>query len=157
MFADIRAEVHTLCDGRHLVISPDLMADFRSLPFADSTFPVVVFDPPHLDRVGQSVWMGKKYGQLNKKTWRSDLRAGFKEEFRVAKAMMGNIEKVVSFVWKVTCVVFGIPLLLVALDASLCAMESNFSVWRVIGTVLVVGGLLWLRRHIESGKEVRGK
>ncbi|EBN6116198.1 class I SAM-dependent methyltransferase [Salmonella enterica] len=83
VFTDIRAEEHELCDGRRLVISPDLIADFRSLPFSDSSFPVVVFDPPHLERVGQSAWMGKKYGRLNKKTWRTDLRAGFKEAFRV--------------------------------------------------------------------------
>ncbi|EEH92581.1 hypothetical protein CSAG_00935 [Citrobacter portucalensis] len=67
VFNDIRAEEHELCDGRRLVISPDLISDFRSLPFADSSFPVVVFDPPHLERVGQSAWMGKKYGRLNKK------------------------------------------------------------------------------------------
>lgn len=67
VFADIRAEAHTLCDGRRLVISPDLIADFRALPFADESFPVVVFDPPHLERVGQSAWIGKKYGRLNKK------------------------------------------------------------------------------------------
>ncbi len=85
VFADIRAEEHELCDGRRLVISPDLIADFRALPFADASFPVVVFDPPHLERVGQSAWMGKKYGRLNKKTWRSDLRAGFKEAFRVLR------------------------------------------------------------------------
>lgn len=58
VFADIRAEEHTLCDGRRLVIRPDLIADFRSLPFADASFPVVVFDPPHLERVGQTAWMG---------------------------------------------------------------------------------------------------
>lgn len=85
VFADIRAEEHTLCDGRRLVISPDLIADFRALPFADSSFPVVVFDPPHLERVGQTAWMGKKYGHLNKKTWRADIRAGFKEAFRVLR------------------------------------------------------------------------
>lgn len=67
VFADIRAEEHTLCDGRRLVIRPDLIADFRALPFADASFPVVVFDPPHLERVGQTAWMGKKYGRLNKK------------------------------------------------------------------------------------------
>lgn len=85
VFTDIRAEEHELCDGLRLVISPDLIADFRSLPFADSTFQVVVFDPPHLERVGESAWMGKKYGRLNKKTWRSDLRTGFKEAFRVLR------------------------------------------------------------------------
>lgn len=59
---------------------------------------------------------------------------------RGAKAMMSNIEKVVSFVWKIACVVFGIPLLLVALDASLRAMESNFSVRRVVRTSWWWGG-----------------
>jgi hypothetical protein len=41
---------HTLCDGRSLVINPDIIADFRALPFADAYFPIVVFDPPHLER-----------------------------------------------------------------------------------------------------------
>ncbi len=67
VFADIRAEEHKLCDGRRLVISPDLVADFRALPFADASFPVVVFDPPHLERVGQTAWMGKKYGAPEQK------------------------------------------------------------------------------------------
>lgn len=49
VFIDNRAEQHTLCDGRSLVISPDVIADFRQLPFADEYFPVVVFDPPHLE------------------------------------------------------------------------------------------------------------
>lgn len=71
VFSDIRAEQHELCDGRQLVISPDLIADFRALPFANNTFPVVVFDPPHLERVGDNAWMGKKYGRLNKETWRN--------------------------------------------------------------------------------------
>lgn len=85
LFADIRSEQHTLCDGRSMVISPDLVADFRALPFADASFPIVVFDPPHLERVGDNAWMGKKYGRLNKDTWRDDLRAGFKEAFRVLR------------------------------------------------------------------------
>lgn len=85
VFSDIRAEEHTLCGGRRLVISPDVIADFRALPFADNTFPVVVFDPPHLERVGDDAWMGKKYGRLNKDTWRDDLRAGFAEAFRVLR------------------------------------------------------------------------
>lgn len=54
VFSDIRREEHTLCDGRKLVINPDVIADFRDLPFAAASFPVVVFDPPHLERVGQS-------------------------------------------------------------------------------------------------------
>lgn len=83
VFSDIRAEQHTLCDGRSLVISPDVIADFRALPFASNSFPVVVFDPPHLERLGENAWMRKKYGALNRQTWRDDLRAGFSEAFRV--------------------------------------------------------------------------
>lgn len=60
-----------------------MVADFRNLPFANGSFGVVVFDPPHLERVGQKGWQGKKYGKLNKDTWRDDLRAGFAEAFRV--------------------------------------------------------------------------
>lgn len=85
VFIDIRTEEHTLCDGRHLVINPDVIGDFRALPFTDATFPVVVFDPPHLNRVGPNGWQGKKYGKLNRDTWRDDLRAGFREAFRVLR------------------------------------------------------------------------
>ncbi|HAL9138958.1 TPA: hypothetical protein H7V03_004578 [Escherichia coli] len=59
IFSDIRKEEHTLCDGQHLIISPDLIADSRALPFADASFSVVVFDPPHLERVGDNACMGK--------------------------------------------------------------------------------------------------
>lgn len=85
VFMDVRDEQHTLCDGRRLIIHPDLVADFRALPFADASFPVVVFDPPHLERVGPNGWQGKKYGKLNRDTWPEDLRAGFSEAFRVLR------------------------------------------------------------------------
>lgn len=85
VFADIRNEQHTLCDGRNLHINPDIIADFRALPFPDDSFAQVVFDPPHLDRAGENGWMRKKYGALNKDTWRDDLRAGFAEAFRVLR------------------------------------------------------------------------
>lgn len=67
VFSDIRAEQHKLCDGRQLVISPDLIADFRALPFADNAFPVVVFDPPHLERVGEKPgWVKSMDGSTKK-------------------------------------------------------------------------------------------
>ncbi|MGP2977721.1 class I SAM-dependent methyltransferase [Serratia nevei] len=87
VFMDKRSEEHTLCDGRPLVISPDLIADFTALPFADCTFPVVVFDPPHLERVGPNGWQGKKYGKLDRETWRDELHAGFAEAFRVLRPL----------------------------------------------------------------------
>jgi ubiquinone/menaquinone biosynthesis C-methylase UbiE len=85
VFADIRSESHELCDGRVLHISPDIIADFRDLPFPDNSFHQVVFDPPHLVRVGEKSWMGKKYGALDRNTWRDDIRAGFREAFRVLR------------------------------------------------------------------------
>lgn len=85
VFSDIRSEEHTLCDGRQLLISPDVIADFRQLPFADNSFVQVVFDPPHLERAGEKSWMRKKYGALDKATWREDIAAGFREAFRVLR------------------------------------------------------------------------
>lgn len=83
LFGDKRSESHVLCDGRALEVSPDLILDFRSLPFPDEQFRVVVFDPPHLTYVGRNGWMFKKYGGLDLDTWRDDLTSGFAECFRV--------------------------------------------------------------------------
>ena len=85
MFTYKRTEQHVLCDGRTLQISPDIIADFRALPFADNTFAQVVFDPPHLERAGENSWMRKKYGALDKSTWTDDIHAGFAEAFRVLR------------------------------------------------------------------------
>ena len=52
IYSDIREEEHILCDGRELVISPDMQMDFRCLPLTDSQFKLVVFDPPHLNKLG---------------------------------------------------------------------------------------------------------
>lgn len=82
LFCDIRDEGHTLCDGRTLEIHPDVVADFTNLPFADDSFKLVVFDPPHLKRIGESSWMCKKYGKLPK-DWKPLLKKGFDECMRV--------------------------------------------------------------------------
>lgn len=82
LFADIRSESHILCDGRELNIKPDIQMDFRNMPFDDSTFKMVVFDPPHIDNLGNESWMAKKYGQLFP-TWETDIKAGFDECLRV--------------------------------------------------------------------------
>lgn len=82
VFMDIRKIEDTLCDGRKLEIKPDIVGDFRNIPFADNTFKMVVFDPPHLIKVGNKSWLAKKYGKLND-TWQDDLKLGFKECFRV--------------------------------------------------------------------------
>lgn len=82
LFADIRNESHILCDGRELNIKPDIQMDFRNMPFDDNTFKMVVFDPPHIDNLGNESWMAKKYGQLFP-TWETDIKEGFDECMRV--------------------------------------------------------------------------
>lgn len=50
VYMDNRKEETTLCDGRKLIVKPDIMADFRNMPYKDETFHLVIFDPPHLLR-----------------------------------------------------------------------------------------------------------
>ncbi len=84
VFMDNRVLHDTLCDGRKLDIEPDIIGDFRNIPFDDNTFCMVVFDPPHLQKVGENSWLAKKYGKLSE-TWAEDLKKGFDECMRVLK------------------------------------------------------------------------
>jgi 23S rRNA G2069 N7-methylase RlmK/C1962 C5-methylase RlmI len=81
---------------RSIVINPDMVACFTSLPFESNSFRLVVFDPPHLTRNGGSSWMAKKYGTL-KSDWKELLTKGFKECFRVLKP-----EGILVFKWNET-------------------------------------------------------
>ena len=91
-FGENRAETLTVRDRSHgrvdgtrtLHICPDVALDFRALPYADDSFHLVVFDPPHLVKAGPQSWLAAKYGKLGK-DWESDLRSGFSECFRVLK------------------------------------------------------------------------
>ena len=82
VFGDIRNENHILCDGRKLEINPDVEMDFTNIQYSDNSFKLVVFDPPHLNKLGKESWMAKKYGVLNY-TWENDLKRGFSECIRV--------------------------------------------------------------------------
>lgn len=90
VFGDQRNETLTVTDNsrgnasgtRTLRIEPDVLLDFRNLPYPDGTFKLVAFDPPHLVRAGPRSWLAAKYGKLGQ-DWREDLRAGFSECFRV--------------------------------------------------------------------------
>lgn len=92
IYGDRRSETLTVTDRSHgkedgqrtLRIDPDVMMDFRAMPFADDTFHLIAFDPPHLVRAGAKSWMAAKYGKLGP-DWREDLRAGFRECFRVLR------------------------------------------------------------------------
>ncbi len=84
-FMDNRILHDTLCDGRKIDVEPDIIGDFRNIPFNDNTYDLVVFDPPHLFKVGDNSWLAKKYGKLNPNTWQDDLSKGFNECMRVLK------------------------------------------------------------------------
>lgn len=90
IFGDIRSETITVTDRSHgkqdgtrtVSIEPDSLMDFRALPFADASFKLVSFDPPHLVRAGPKSWLAAKYGKLSD-NWRDDLAKGFSECLRV--------------------------------------------------------------------------
>jgi len=84
LYMDNRQLTTTLCDGRILNIKPDVIADFRNMPFEDNTFYLVVFDPPHLRSAGQNSWLAQKYGILSD-NWQQDIAQGFRECMRVLK------------------------------------------------------------------------
>jgi SAM-dependent methyltransferase len=68
-------------------VDPDCVEDYRDLPYADESFNLVVFDPPHAVRPdGMKKLTGvvlRKYGALHAETWQADIKAGFEELFRV--------------------------------------------------------------------------
>ena len=49
---------------RCTILAPDTVCDFTSLPFKDGAYKLVVFDPPHLTRAGDTSWTAIKYGVL---------------------------------------------------------------------------------------------
>lgn len=84
IFMDNRELDTILCDGRVLNIKPDILGDFRSMEFPDEHFYAVIFDPPHLNKIGAKTWMAQKYGVLTD-NWKNDIRDGFRECMRVLK------------------------------------------------------------------------
>lgn len=84
LFMDNRELNTTLCDGRKLIVNPDVLANFTNIPFDDNSFYLVVFDPPHLKYAGDTSFLAKKYGTLPK-DWETLINKGFKECWRVLK------------------------------------------------------------------------
>lgn len=71
VYMDNRTLDTTLCDGRKLIVKPDVIADFRKMPFEDESFHLVVFDPPHLVKAGDKSFLALKYGRLEQ-TWQME-------------------------------------------------------------------------------------
>lgn len=84
LYMDNRTLDTTLCDGRKLIVNPDIVADFKSIPFDDETFYLVIFDPPHLKHAGDTSYLKAKYGTLGA-DWENDIKQGLSECWRVLK------------------------------------------------------------------------
>ena len=91
LFIDKRCETHPIDIGTPgtkgrapIVVEPDQLADFTEMPFADESFHLVVFDPPHVIRKEALGILTRKYGVLPA-DWQTLLRDGFAECFRVLK------------------------------------------------------------------------
>lgn len=89
IFMDRRRERHAMNRPKRGTVewtetNPDVLADFTDIPFNDSQFDMVVFDPPHFERSGKIGYLAMKYGWLDS-DWREMIRKGFAECFRVLK------------------------------------------------------------------------
>lgn len=84
-FCDIRKLERTeYYPGRYIEVNPDTVCDFTALPFADNSFYLVVFDPPHLRQAGKNSILVTKYGILEG-DWQGMLKRGFDECMRVLR------------------------------------------------------------------------
>lgn len=114
LFIDKRRETHAVDIGTPgtigrspIVVDPDVVTDFGAMPFADESFHLVVFDPPHVQRTEARGAVTRKYGVLNG-DWPEMLRKGFAECFRVLKPhgtlvfKWGSVETPISQILKLT-------------------------------------------------------
>ena len=74
LFGDVRDESWELCDGRRFEVKPDILMDYRDLPFPDETFRMVVLDPPHLRDAGETSYMAQKSDASTERHGKNALR-----------------------------------------------------------------------------------
>jgi SAM-dependent methyltransferase len=70
-------------NNRRWRLSPDIVGDFKELPFEDMSFQLVLFDPPHVIRDECLGNLTIQYGALPRDTEQDELRLGFSECWRV--------------------------------------------------------------------------
>jgi hypothetical protein len=72
---------------------PDVVGDFRALPFADRSFDVAVFDPPYLTHPGRTSIICGRFGSFaTQQELRDAVERGCREAWRTAR--LGAIVKV---------------------------------------------------------------
>ena len=82
VFQDKRELDTNLCDGRQLIVKPDVVGDFTNMGWDDERFKLVILDPPHFSVGGDNGWQVLKYGRLPK-DWKEYITKMFSECFRV--------------------------------------------------------------------------
>ncbi len=100
-FQDIRAGIKEYSGGRKIRIEPNHVGNVTSMDFADETFDLVIFDPPHMIRAGKTSWLNIKYGKLPEE-WESWMAKAFAECFRVLKT-----DGILVFKWNSTQIPFA--------------------------------------------------
>jgi len=84
LFADIREEPNGFMGyGRKEGIHPDKIMDFRNMDLPSKCMKLVVFESPHLSKLGKTSLFRKKFGCLEPQSWQEDIKKGFSECFRV--------------------------------------------------------------------------
>ena len=84
IYMDNRVEKRGFREDRpNKEINPDIVGDFRNIPFPDNSFELVIMDPPHIIADGPLFRMTKSYGWLEQDTWWDDIRKGTDECFRI--------------------------------------------------------------------------
>lgn len=89
-YIDIRPEVE-----------PDIVMDCTHTAFPDSTFDLILFDPPH-QNLGESTILLHKFGHFTHAQIRDLVKRGFKEFHRILKS-----EGFVVFKWNTHSFVLG--------------------------------------------------
>ena len=84
VFIDIRSvEKGTISLQPNWCVTPDIIADYRDMPFEDESFRLVVWDIPHKIKSDTGI-ITTKYGNLGE-SWKEDLQKGFNEIMRILK------------------------------------------------------------------------
>ena len=76
LYCDIRqVEKGHIVAQPNWCVKPDILADYRDLPFKDNSFKLIVWDIPHIIKKGNGI-INKKYGYLGE-DWKEDTKKAF--------------------------------------------------------------------------------
>ena len=84
VYMDKRQDVFVYPGNKVVNIDLQIVGSFSFLPFQDSSFHLVVFDPPHIEGLNTTAILAQKYGTLFP-SWREEIKEGFSEALRVLK------------------------------------------------------------------------